>query len=163
MTWDPNPHVKEYRVQVSNTDSFTRLTENITTQNTNFAPDMLHKRDYEDGGTFYWRVAAMDEGRNQGAWTTRSLTTLRAMKVTVQGYLRKKKKGVVTVKVTDAKRHPLRRARVRVSGAGISSKPKSTNKRGVVRFKVKPRKKGRIVFRALKGGFRPGQAAVRVR
>jgi hypothetical protein len=160
--WDPNAMVKDYRVQLSTTDSFTTLLENDTTDNTNYAPK-LRNHGYENGGSLYWRVAAMDEGRNLGAWTTRALTSLRAMSVRVRGFARRKKQGLVTVTVVDAKRHPLRRARVRVSGAGVVMRPKSTGKKGVVRFKVKPRKKGRLVFRAVKGGFRPAQAAVKVR
>jgi hypothetical protein len=41
----------------------------------------------------------------------------------------------VTIKVTDSRRRAIRQARIKVSGAGIHAKTKSTSKRGTVRFK----------------------------
>jgi hypothetical protein len=118
---------------------------------------------YQEGGKLYWRVAALDEGRNVGAWATRALTTLKQMKVSATGRLVRRRKGVVTIKVTDSRRRAIRKARIKVSGAGIQAKTKSTSKRGTVRFKLRPRRKGRVVFRALKVGYQPGSAAVRIR
>jgi hypothetical protein len=162
LTWNPSLDVKQYRVQVSDSDSFTRLIEDTTTDNTSFAPD-LRKSGYEAGGDLYWRVAALDEGQNQSDWTTRLLTTPRAMKVRVRGSVRKRRSGVVRVTVTDANNRPLRHVRVRAFGAGVRVKPKRTGKHGAVRFAVKPRRKGRLVVRAGKSGFRPGRVAIPVR
>jgi hypothetical protein len=85
------------------------------------------------------------------------------MKVSATGRLVRRRKGVVTIKVTDSRRRAIRKARIKVSGAGIHAKTKSTSKRGTVRFKLRPRRKGRVVFRALKFGYQPGSAAVRIR
>ena len=37
----------------------------MTTDNTSYAPLLLHPN-YVNGGTLFWRVAAMDENRNTG-------------------------------------------------------------------------------------------------
>jgi hypothetical protein len=162
FSWNPGPMIKEYRVQVSARDSFSSLIETHTTENTSYAPRLI-EQGYLDGGTIYWRVAATDEGRNLGAWTTRSLTLPKRMQVTVAGLLIKRRRGLVTVTVTDAKRRVVRRAKVRVSGAGIRARPKRTRKNGTVRFKVRPRRRGSVVFRAAKGGYRQGRSAVEIR
>jgi hypothetical protein len=161
LSWDPGPMTKEYRLQLSATDSFAKLIETHITENTNYAPK-LTQQGYQDGGQLYWRVAAADEGHNLGGWTTRALTLLKRMNVKVTGRLGSRKRGAITVRVTDTKRRPVRKARVRVSGAA-TARAKSTGKRGTVRFVLKPRHKGSLVFRALKGGYRPARAAVKVR
>ncbi len=42
-----------------------QLIEDMTTDNTSYAPLLLHYN-YVNGGTLFWRVAAMDENRNVG-------------------------------------------------------------------------------------------------
>ena len=161
LSWDPVPMVKEYKVQVSPTDSFSRIIETHETENTDYAP-LLALKGYTDGGTLYWRVAGLDEGKNLGGWTTRQLSLLKLMNVRASGSVRKGKRGVITVTVTDAKRRPVRKAKVRISGVA-RARAKRTGRKGTVKFKIRPRRKGNLVVGARKGGYQPGRAAVQVR
>ncbi len=162
LAWDPSPMAKEYRVQLSHSDSFSKLVETHITENTSYAPKLI-QQGYQEGGKLYWRVAAADEGHNLGAWTTRVLTTLKRMKVSAAGRLVKRRRGVVTIKVTDSRRRALRKARIKVSGSGVRARTKSTGKRGTVKFKLRAKHSGRVVFRALKNGYRPGSTTLRIR
>ena len=153
--------VKEYRVQVSTTNSFSSTIESRKTENTSFAPKLLES-DYLKGGTLYWRVAAVDEGNNVGAWAARELGLTQRLNVSVSAVLSRGRRGYALVKVTNPRRRPIRGARVSVSGRA-HSRPKRTRRNGLVKFKLRPRGKGRIVFRARKRGFQPGRAVVRIR
>ena len=53
-------------------------------------------------------------------------------------------------------------APVRVSGAGLSAKRGRTNGRGKVTFRIRPRKKGRLLFSATKAGYAAGSLSMRV-
>jgi hypothetical protein len=161
LSWDPAPMAKEYRVQIATTDSFSAIVDTHTVQGTNYAPQ-LTQPGILAGGTLYWRVAAVDEGQNVGAWAVRSLALPKAMRVSVAGVLLKAKRGIATVTITDAKGRPVRGARVRASGAGVRTRPKRSGRRGSVRFRVRPRKKGMVVFRARKSGYVPGKATLRI-
>ena len=66
--WQPKAGAKEYRVEVSERPDFGRIVNSATTDATAYAPAL--SRDANGGKrTFYWRVAALDENRNQSAWT----------------------------------------------------------------------------------------------
>jgi hypothetical protein len=54
-------------------------------------------------------------------------------------------------------------ALVRVTGAGLKRFSKRTNVTGQVTFKVRPRKRGKLVFSASKAGFQPAYGSLRVR
>jgi hypothetical protein len=153
---------KEYKVQVSATDSFSLVFDSHTTQNTDYAPQ-LTLPGYLDGGAIYWRVAAVDEGGNVGAWTVRSITQPRRMRLAAIGLLLRKRRGIATVTVTDAKGRPVRGARIRASGAGAKSRSKRSGRKGIARFKLRPRKTGTIVFRARKAGYQSARATLGVR
>ena len=56
-----------------------------------------------------------------------------------------------------------RRASVRVTGAGMRPKSGRTNGRGKVTLRVRPRKRGRLLFRATKQGFAAGSLSMRIR
>ena len=73
LSWDGSRTVKGYRVQIARNNAFTRPIEIHVTANNSYAPRMTGPA-YSDGGALYWRVAAIDEGNNLGAWTTRSLS-----------------------------------------------------------------------------------------
>jgi hypothetical protein len=90
LSWAPSPMVKGYRVQIGRNSGFTKRLEIHDTANTSYAP-RLNGPGYSNGGTLYWRVAAIDEGGNQGAWTTRSLSLQKRLEVSVRGSLRKEK------------------------------------------------------------------------
>jgi hypothetical protein len=64
--WNPKTGAHEYLVQLSERPDFGRITDRVTTDGTTFAPD-LRLRGKKT--TLYWRVAALDEDRNQSAWT----------------------------------------------------------------------------------------------
>jgi hypothetical protein len=161
LAWDPAPMAKEYKVQISTTDGFSTTLDTHTTQNTNYAPQ-LTQPGFLDGGTLYWRVAAIDEGQNLGAWTVRALTLSKTMKVSASGPLLRARRGVVTVKITDARGQPVPGARIQAKGAGISARPKRSGRKGTARFRIRPRRKGTVVFRARKSGYLPGRAVLRV-
>ena len=76
--------VKGYRVQIARNNAFTGRSRSTRQPTTSYAPRMTGPA-YKDGGALYWRVAAIDEGNNLGAWTTRSLSLSKRLKVTVRG------------------------------------------------------------------------------
>ena len=162
LNWDPSPSAHKYRVEFSETNSFTRLLDVELTPNTNYAPPLL-QRGFLNGGRLYWRIAALDELNNAGGFATGSLTLPRGLRVTVSGALRKRKRRTVTVMVTNGKNRPVPRARVKAAGAGIRSRPRRTGKRGTVRFVLRPRKRGSVTFTVRKRGYRAGKVSTRVR
>jgi predicted RecA/RadA family phage recombinase len=161
LSWDPIEMAKSYKVEISNSSSFTLPVETTTTDNTSYAPKQTHPA-FADGGTLYWRVASVDEGNNVGGYTSGTFSLPKRIKVTVTGLLRKGAKGAVKVKVTDARGRTVSKAKVRVTGAGIGGVAKRSSKRGIVTFKLRPRRKGNISFLASKGGYRSGNAVLRV-
>jgi Carboxypeptidase regulatory-like domain len=161
LSWDPGPMTKEYRVQVSATDSFSTVFDTHTTENTDYAPQ-LGQAGYLNGGTLYWRVAAVDEGGNVGAWTVRTITLPKGMKLSVSGLLLHRRRGIATVTVTDARGRPVRGARVRASGAGAKSRRARTNRRGMARLRLRPRRRGTIAFRARKSGYQSARVTLGV-
>ena len=66
------------------------------------------------------------------------------------------------MRVTNAKNRVVKGVRVTLRGVGVRGR-KRTGKKGIVRFKVKPKARGSVRVRADKRGFRPGSAVVRVR
>ena len=103
--------------------------EDVKTDNTSFAPSLLLPG-YLQGGTFWWKVAAVDEDLNLGdftrahsfvlakrpAWT--GPQTTQRLRLTTKGKLRAKRlrRVVVTVK---AGGRAVRSARVRAFGVGV--------------------------------------------
>ena len=161
LRWDPSPEAKAYRVDVSDTNSFTDTIDSITTSNTSYAPK-LDSGGYMNGGQLYWRVAVVDEGSNVGAFATRPLAFLKAMRVSVGGSLFRRARGVITVTVTDVKGHAIRNARVRVRGAGLKVKPRRTGKRGTVKFRLRPPRRGKVTFSVSRKGYQPGTGTTTV-
>jgi hypothetical protein len=161
LSWNPSPMVKEYRVQIGRNSGFTKLVETHDTANTRYAP-RLNGPGYTDGGPLYWRVAAVDEGNNLGAWTTRSLSLLKRLKVSVLGSLRHGRSGIVTVRTTDGSGHPVKGAAVRVTGAGVRGR-KGTGRKGEARFKLHPSSRGRLIISVTRRGYQSGRASARVR
>ena len=161
VAWDPSRAARHYRVQFSERNSFSKPIETATVENTSYAP-RLTQPGFLDGGPIYWRVAAVDEGNNLGAWTTGQVKLLRRMVVIVKGSPRRGRRGVVRISVKDARGRPVRGARVTPRGAGVRSRAKRTGRRGTVRLQLRPRARGSIRFRIDKRGFRPGLGRVRV-
>ena len=70
FAWRPKMGAQEYLVQVSERPDFSRVSDRATTDGTTYAPE-LERRFSTRGNTpwLYWRVAALDEDRNQSAFT----------------------------------------------------------------------------------------------
>jgi hypothetical protein len=161
LTWDPSPSAMHYRVDFSETNSFNQVIDSHRTDNTNYAPRMSQPG-FTNGGSLYWRVAAMDEGNNVGGYATGKFRLPRAMRVTALGILQRRKAGMVTVTVTGPTGRPIRGATVRTRGAGSRSVRKRTGRRGSVRVRIRPRRSGSIIFIVRKRGYRAGKATLRV-
>jgi len=162
LRWDPSfALAKEYRVEFSESSSFTRLIDSATVENTAYAP-RLSQSGFLDGGPIHWRVAAVDEGNNVGGWATGTVRLLRRMVVRASGQVAVGHRGVLTVSVANARGRGLRRARVTVRGAGIRARSGRTGRRGAAKFRVRPRSRGSISVRVDKRGFRPGSARLTV-
>ena len=162
VRWDPSYALAErYRVEFSESTSFTRTLDRKSVENTAYAPT-LSRSGYQDGGPLFWRVAAVDAGGNVGAWATGRVGLLRRMVVNARGTLRRGRSGVVEVRVQNAKGQAVRRARVTLQGAGLRARSRRTTRRGIARFRLTPRSRGRVTVRADKSGFRPGSDVLRV-
>jgi hypothetical protein len=163
LSWDPRLGAKEYKVQISSSPDFSRTVEQATTDNLSFAP-LMTLTSYAAGGTLYWRVAAADEDRNQGDWTQIQQIRLQPrLRLTVSGFPKRKRTGRVSARVVDGRGRPLAGALVRVTGAGLKRLAKRTNVTGQVTFKLRPKKRGKLVFSASKAGFQPAYGSLKVR
>jgi hypothetical protein len=163
LSWNPRLGVKTYKVQIASSPDFSRTVESVSTDNTSYAPTMT-SYSYATGGPFYWRVAGVDEDRNQGDWTqVQQIRLDPRLRVNVSGVVRRGRMSLVRVSVVDGRGKRLMGARVRLTGKGIRAVAKRTNARGQATFKVKPRKRGKLIVSASKPGFQPAYASVRVR
>ncbi len=162
LAWEPAVMARKYRVELSDSDSFTRVLERVTTANTNFAPRMIHPA-FHSGAPLYWRVASMDEGNNLGAWVTNPVRQSKPMRLRLRGSLKRNRTRKVRAIVKDSRGKALRGAKVTVTGAGIRVAPRLTTRRGKVSFRLKPRAKGRVVFLAEKRSFAPASKRLSVR
>jgi hypothetical protein len=161
LSWDPAAMAKNYRVDISTTDSFTRIVDTTITDHTEWAPD-LTQPDSITGGKFYWRVATMDEGRNVGGFRVSHLRTKRGFLIAPRGFPRKGAASLVGVQVQDGRQHRIRHARVVVTGAGVGRRARRTNRDGIATFNVRPRKRGVLRFKISKRGFRSGSTTIAV-
>lgn len=161
LRWSPVTMAKNYRLEISRTDSFTQVIDRATTDHTEWAPK-LTSREFLLGGKFYWRVAAVDEGNNVGGWRTAKLKTKRALEVRASGFSRKRTKTVIQVAVTRGTGRPVRKAKVVAKGAGMKRRKGRTNRKGIARIKVRPKKRGALKFRVKKRGFWPAATKVPV-
>lgn len=162
VAWNPDPAAKQYRVEVADNDSFNKPIESVTTDNTAWAPD-LTRPGYHRGGRMYWRVAMVDSGRNVGAYATGSFTLPRTPGITAAGTLRKGHRGTFTVTVRTAGRKALRKAKVTISGAGVTRVTKRTGTKGTATFRLRPRRKGSVAIRVQARGYRTTTVKLPVR
>ena len=149
-------------MQVSTRADFALPVENLLTQAPNHAP-LMTQRDYLDGGTFYWRVAAIDADGNVGDYTaTQQITTTQRMRLAAYGtpILRRESTLIVTTRTSRA---AIGGVSVRIWCAGITARTKKTRADGRVTFSFKPRKRGRIYVRATKAGFYTASTSIAVR
>jgi hypothetical protein len=163
LAWDPRLGVQQYKLQISSTPDFSRVVETVSTETTSYAPTML-QYGYQAGGNLYWRVAGVDEDRNQGDWTQVQQIKLQPrLRLSLLGGARRKFKTRVTARVLDGQGHVVAGVRVSVRGVGVRAVAKRTNKKGQVVFTLKPRKRGKLVFSATKTGYQAAYRSLSVR
>jgi len=166
LSWDAKTGTKAYRVQISKREDFNPSLETKTsTDNPDWAPSLSSS--YASGGTFYWRVAAIDGDGNVGAYATNPETftlpaissggggpSVKQFKVTFSGRLVKNRARDVTVKVRDSVTlNAVQGAAVRAYGAGVALTQKTTNSSGVAKFRLKPTQLAKVTFRVAKSGY----------
>jgi hypothetical protein len=161
MSWAPKLGAKTYRFEVSTTQaqnadgSFAAPVEGFNTDTTSAAPTMLYDyTTYQNGGTLYWHVAAVDADGNQGAFSPIQTLTL-PLKLTMSvssGGLVPGSAANVTVTLTNAAGNVISGVTVKVAGAGIKAQSLKTGTNGKVKFRVKPKKKGTLTFTGTKTG-----------
>ena len=162
LSWDPASQAREYRVQISDTDSFRTIVESVVTKNTSYAPARTNPA-FRSGGPLYWRVATVDEGGNLGGWATSALQQGRRMRVRASGRLAHGRMGTARVRITDARGRAVAGVLVRVAGRGVRVRPKRTGRRGSVAFRIRATRRGTVTFRAEKRGYTPAVGTLRVR
>ena len=158
FSWDHAPMAKSYLVEVSDSSSFSRVSELVRTDHTSWAPD-LKKPVFGAGGVLHWRVASVDEGGNPGAFATGTVVLGRTLRVKAAGSPRRGRMGKFVATVTDGSGRAIRGATVRVSGA----KRRRTNARGRVTITVRPRRRGKLGVTATKKGYGTARTTIRVR
>ncbi len=161
FSWQPEPSAERYRVELSASSSFSKLIDSVTTDHTEWAPT-LTRTGFSDGGKIYWRVAAVDEGRNVGAFKLGSFGLPKALKLRLSGALKSRTRGQLTVTVANAKGNAVRGVKLKVAGVGVRGSKRS-NKRGIAKFSLKPQRRGTLKVTANKRGFRTTRATTDIR
>ena len=163
LSWNWKLGAKDFRVQISQTPDFSTTLEDVITDNTSYAPLLTHPF-YANGGTLYWRVAARGQEPSTSATSRQAqrIDIAQRLKVAVNRPALRKRWTKVVVTVSDPMNHAVAGATVRVTGAGIKAKRGRTKMTGKVTFRLRPRKKGRLVFSATKPGYAAGALSMRV-
>jgi protein-S-isoprenylcysteine O-methyltransferase Ste14 len=161
LSWNPALMARKYRVQVSSSDSFATILEQMDTSNTAYAPKFTAPAS-RAGIKLYWRVAVLDEGNNVGGYAASPLVTPRPVRVRVSGRLRTGRRGRVRVTVTSRGRR-VSSALVRVTAPAVRVPARRTNRRGVATFRIRPVVRGKVGFQVEKRGYAFGNATVTVR
>jgi protein-S-isoprenylcysteine O-methyltransferase Ste14 len=163
LLWDPKPGPKTYRVHISAREDFRLLVEDVVTDNTGYAPN-LRQRAYSDGGVLYWRVAAVDEGRNVGDWSpAQRIGVAKKLRLRARGTPKRNRMRKITITVIGSGSKPVLGATVRMSGAGARAAKVRSNRKGVATVRVRAKRRGAIVFRVTKSGYEAATLRLRVR
>ncbi len=160
MSWAPKSGAKQYKFEVSTTPaqnsdgSFSSTFEQFLTDTTSAAPTMAYDYStYQNGGTLYWHVAAVDADGNTGAFSPiQTLGLPLKLSESVSGFLIRKTMGSVAVTMTNAVGDKISGVSIKASGAGVKVTTLKTSASGKVTFRLKPTKKGKITFAATKAG-----------
>jgi hypothetical protein len=158
ISWEPSTMAKTYRVDISTTNSFSTIALSAGTENLSLAPTLTNAA-FIDGGTLYWRVAAVDEGNNVGGFATGQFKTPKRMVVSLSGAVNRMAKSPVIVTVKDARGRAVKRAKIKISGAA-RAKAKRTGRKGTAKFLLRGRRKGTVTFRVARSGYRTGVATL---
>jgi hypothetical protein len=162
LSWNWKLGAKDFRVQISTQPDFSTTLEDVTTDNTSYAPLMTHPF-YANGGSLYWRVAARDKYFNLGDFSqVQRIDIAQRLKVSVNRPARRKRWTRILITVSDPTNKRIAGATVRVSGGGMKAKKGRTNGKGKVTVRIRPRKKGRLTFSATKPGYAAGALTMRV-
>jgi hypothetical protein len=163
LSWSPKVGVKQYRVEISGKPDFSSTIESVDTDNTSYAPKLTDVA-YLSGNQLYWRVAGIDNDDNLGDFApAQPLSLLPRMKMTVKGRLRRRRRSTVSVTVLSASGSYMQGVKVKVIGAGVKAQTHRTSMWGVARFRLRPSKRGRVLFTAKKSGFQSAGMTLRVR
>ncbi|MGB2954032.1 MAG: carboxypeptidase-like regulatory domain-containing protein [Gaiellaceae bacterium] len=159
LSWNSKFGIKNYKVQISSRPDFSTTIENVTTDNTSYAPRLLDIG-YLNGGALFWRVAGVDADSNVGDFSpAQSISLLPQLKLRVTGKLRRRRWATVTVYVSKPSGLSLAGAAVRIGGSGVKTRTTTTNRYGSVTFKLRPTRMGRVLLTVRKAGY---QGAARV-
>jgi hypothetical protein len=175
LSWNAKAGAKNYRVQISQRADFQVNVEQVDTDNTAYAP-LLTSPTYLAGGSFWWRVAAMDEDRNIGDFsasqkfdlpkTSTGQTALTRLRMTLK--LRKLKQGRRVLVTVKANGRASRGVLVRVFANGVTPRKAKTNAKGQVTFRLRKLGRGKnlmrrqLLFHAAKTGFLPATKTLKV-
>jgi hypothetical protein len=177
LSWNAKPAAKNYRVLISQRADFQQNVEQVDTDNTSYAPTLLSYA-YRSGGTFWWRVAALDEDRNIGDFSPAQQFTLAKQPGSGTAALTRLTLATKLVKVRNGRRvtvtvrangRAARGAVVRAFGRGVTPRKAKTNRYGRVTFGVKKLGRGKrlvrrkLDFQAAKTGFVAGRRSIVIR
>jgi hypothetical protein len=166
--WSPVFGARRYRVQVSDDPTFVNVISEGGAQFNGAVTDSTaytSNTAYPTGRTLYWRVQAeAEDGANfVGLTWSASGTFSRAgssgsntrFRLSAVGNPVRRKFRTITITVKNrATLAPVAAARVRVSGAGVSVRTKTTGATGKASFRLRARRyPGRVTFRVSKSGF----------
>lgn len=158
LAWNTKQNTRQYKVQVSRNAGFVGPFLDDATDAAGYTP-LLTQQEFVDGGVMYWRVAAIDPDGNVGAFTKgKKFRLLARMQVQIANQPPHGVAGSVTVTVLDAKGKPLKNAKVRLTGAGVKTGTRKTNKKGIVTIRVKPKKAGNLTATATLKLYKNGTA-----
>lgn len=163
LSWTSKDSAKSYKVQLSTSDTFSSVFEEIDTENTVATPTLMSDP-YVQGGSIYWRIAAIDADNNQGAWSatqTLSMPKLIHLSSSV-GAVLKGTTVTLTITAKDGSGHVMSGVLVKDSGAGVIAASHTTGSTGKATFKVHPTKSGSITFTGTKSGALTGTVKVSV-
>lgn len=158
LAWAETVMAKRYLVEVSDTNSFGRVVDRVRTDGTSWAPRLVSPL-LRSAPVLHWRVAALDEGNNAGAFATGRVVRGRTLRVRATGALRRDRLGKVTIIVTDGAGRAVRGAVVSVKGAAR----RRTTRSGRLTLRVRPRRAGRLGVIVSKTGYGTARTTIRVR
>jgi hypothetical protein len=108
---------------------------------------------FDNGGTLYWHVQAIDADGNHGAFTaTQSFKLPAKLYVSNSGYFQKGAKKTVTITVKDGYGHVISGATVKASGAGVVTTTRTTSSKGTATFTLTAKTLGNVTIVASKAG-----------